>query len=72
MLDRQIATFQDALDFVESLPEYQQENLINIIQHRLMEHRRELLAKNINKAREEYSQGEVTKGTVNDLMLELF
>ncbi|MBC8183906.1 hypothetical protein H8E88_22660 [candidate division KSB1 bacterium] len=71
MPNQQIITFQDALEFVESLPESQQENLISIIQHRIIEHRRELLAKNINKAREEYSHGDVTKGTVNDLMMEL-
>ncbi len=71
MANQQIATFQKALDVVESLPEYQQENLIGIIKHRLIEHRRKLLAKNIRKAREEYSQGDVEKGTVNDLMMEL-
>jgi hypothetical protein len=34
MSSRQTATFQEALDIVESLPEYQQEDLINIIQRR--------------------------------------
>jgi hypothetical protein len=64
-------SFQDALDLIESLPEYQQEDLIDIIKHRLIEHRRELLAKNIRKAKKEYSRGEVKKGSVDDLMRDL-
>ncbi|PIP13818.1 MAG: hypothetical protein COX49_01095 [bacterium (Candidatus Stahlbacteria) CG23_combo_of_CG06-09_8_20_14_all_40_9] len=71
MSNQQTVTFQKALDMIESLPEYQQENLINIIRHRLIEHRRELLAENIREAREEYARGEVKKGTVDDLMREL-
>ena len=71
MSSRQAATFQEALDIVESLPEYQQEDLINIIQRRRLERRRELLAERIKEARAEYARGEVTHGTVDDLMKEL-
>jgi len=70
-MSNQTITFQKALDVVESLPEYQQENLIEIIRHRLIEHRREALAKNIKEAKEEYSRGEVKSGAVDDLMREL-
>ena len=68
MSSRQTATFQEALDIVESLPEYQQEDLINIIQRRRLERRRELLAERIKEARAEYARGEITRGTVDDLM----
>lgn len=71
MSGRQAIAFQEALDVIESLPEYQQEDLIDIIQRRLIEHRRELLAENIKEARKEYARGEVKKGTVDDLMKEL-
>jgi hypothetical protein len=71
MSSRQAITFQKALDAVESLPIHQQESLINILRHRLIEHKRELLAKNIREAREEYARGEVKKGTVDDLMREI-
>lgn len=71
MSSRQAATFQEALDIVESLPEYQQEDLINIIHRRRLERRRELLAERIKEARAEYARGEVTHGTVDDLMKEL-
>ena len=71
MSNQQTVTFQRALDTIESLPEYQQENLVDIVRHRLIEHRRELLAENIKKAREEYARGEVKKGTADDLMRDL-
>jgi hypothetical protein len=64
-------TFQKALEIIESLPEYQQENLVDIILKRLIERRRESLAKNIREARAEYAKGEVQKGTVDYLMKEL-
>ena len=64
-------TFQKALDIVESLPEYQQEDLIDIIRRRLIEQRRDRLADSIREAREEYARGEVKKGSVDDLMKEL-
>jgi len=71
MSSQQTVTFQEALDTIELLPEYQQADLIDIIRHRLIDHRREFLAKNIREAREEYAQGEVRKGTVDDLMRDL-
>lgn len=71
MSNRQTVTFQEALDVVESLPTYQQEDLIDILRRRLIEHKRESLTENIRKAREEYARGEVKKGTVDDLMKEL-
>jgi len=71
MSNQQTVTFQEALDIIESLPEYQQEDLIEIIRHRLIDRRRELLAKNIKEAREEYARGEVKKGTVDDLMRDI-
>ena len=64
-------TFQEALDIVESLPEDQQEDLINIIRRRHIERRRDLLAESIKEARAEYARGEVKPGTVDDLMKEL-
>jgi len=59
-------SFQEALEIVESLPGYQQEDLMEIIRRRLIEYRRELLAKSIGEAREEYVRGEVGKGTVSE------
>ena len=71
MSNPQTVTFQDALDVVESLPEHQQEDLIDIIRRRIIEHRRDQLAANIKKARQEFARGEVKMGSVADLMKEL-
>ena len=71
MSSREAVTLQEALDAVEALPEYLQEDLINIIRRRGLERRRELLADNIREARAEYSKGEVSRGSVDKLMREL-
>ncbi|MBI4443976.1 MAG: hypothetical protein HY649_11470 [Acidobacteria bacterium] len=71
MSSRQTVTFQEALDIVESLPEFQQDDLVDIVQRRRIERRRELLAESIKEARAEYSRGEVTRGSADDLMKEL-
>jgi len=68
MSSQQTATFQEALAILESLPEYQQEDLISIIQRRRLERRRELLAESIKEARAEHARGEVTRGTVDELI----
>ena len=65
------STFQNALDVIESLPEEQQESLIDIVHRRIIERRREILAKNIHEARQEYLRGDVKRGTVDDLLKEL-
>lgn len=70
-MSRQAATFQEALDIVESLPEHQQGHLVDIIHRRLIAQRRQQLSRNIKEARQEYARGDVRKGTVDDLMREL-
>lgn len=62
---------QEALEIVESLPEDQQETLIAVVRHRLVEHTRDVLSKHIEEAREELSLGEARRGTVDDLMKEI-
>jgi aminoglycoside phosphotransferase family enzyme len=68
MSSQQTATFQEALAILESLPEYQQEDLIHIMQRRRLERRRELLAERIKEARAEYARGDVKRGTVDELI----
>ena len=64
-------TLQEALEVVESLPDYQQEDLIEIIRKRRLERRREVLLENIKEAQAEYERGECRTGTVEDLMREI-
>ena len=71
MSSRDTVTFQEALEVVESLPEYQHEDLIEIIRKRRLERRRESLGENIKEAQAEYAMGEFTKGSAEDLMREI-
>jgi hypothetical protein len=64
-------TFQEALDTIESLPEYQQEDLIDIIRRRLIEQKRDTLVLGVQEARAEYAQGKTKEGTVQELMSDL-
>jgi hypothetical protein len=65
-------SFQQVLDMVESLPEYQQEDLIDLIHRRLIEQKRETLALRVQEGRTEYAQGKTKEGTVQDLIINLF
>jgi hypothetical protein len=64
-------SFQEVVDMVESLPEYQQEDLIDLIRRRLIEQKRDRLALSVQEAKAEYAQGKTKKGTVQDLMNDL-
>ena len=64
-------TLQQALDTVESLSFDQQAMLIEIIQHRLREQRRQELLSNVAQSEKDYSEGNVHGETVDDLMAEL-
>lgn len=65
------ASFQQALEMVEGLPEEQQRDLVEIVRNRQRERRRDALAASIAQAREELALGEVRRGTVDDLMADL-
>ena len=64
-------TFDEALEIIESFPEEQKESLIEIVKRRLTEKRRDRLAQTVKEVREEYARGEVRRGTIDDLMLEI-
>jgi hypothetical protein len=65
------ASFQQALEMVEGLPEEQQQDLVEIVRSRQRERHREALAASTEQARRELARGEVRRGTVDDLMAEL-
>ncbi|MEW6685173.1 MAG: hypothetical protein AB1393_03080 [Candidatus Edwardsbacteria bacterium] len=71
MSTRRSITFNDVLEIVESLPGDQRESLVEIIRHRLIEERRDRLARTIREAKAAYAKGKVKRGSVDDLMREL-
>jgi hypothetical protein len=64
-------TFREALELIESLPEEQRRDLIDIVKRRLIEERRNEIANSIQAARGEFTRGEVKRGTVDDLLRKL-
>jgi hypothetical protein len=71
MSEVQTSGLQQAIDAVESLPPEDQELLIDIVKRHLVDQRRDQLANEIDESRAAYQRGEVTRGSVEDLMREL-
>jgi hypothetical protein len=67
----QTMQFNQILDMIDNLSVDEQEDLISIVRHRQIERRREEIANNIDQARQEYQQGKVFRGTVDDIIAEL-
>ncbi|MDF0553312.1 hypothetical protein [Kamptonema sp. UHCC 0994] len=63
--------FQKAIETVESLSSEEQTILIDIIQNRLKQQRRDELLEAVAESEREYVLGNVRRGTVADLMAEL-
>jgi hypothetical protein len=64
-------TFDQILDLVENLSRDEQEVLIDVMQHRLLEKRRAEIAASITEADAEYEKGKVFRGNVAEIMAEL-
>ena len=67
----EIIQFNQILEMIDYLSVDEQDDLINIIRHRQIEKRREEIANNINQARKSYQEGNVFRGTVDDIIAEL-
>jgi hypothetical protein len=67
----QTIPFNQILEIIDALSLDEQNDLINIVKHRQIEKRREEIAVNITKAHQEYQQGKVFRGTVDDVIAEL-
>ncbi len=63
--------FQQALEIVEQLPADDQENLIEIVQRRLVEQRRAEIARNARATIQAFREGRARYGTVDDLRRDL-
>ena len=64
-------SFDAVVELVEEMSDEEQKILINLIRQRLKEKRRDEIALNIVSAEEEYLNGQLFRGTVNDIMAEL-
>ncbi len=59
------------METVDSLPLEEQEELIEILRRRVIERRREELAKEIQEARKEFRAGRARPATPDELMSEI-
>jgi hypothetical protein len=64
-------SFQQALDVVEALPMDDQILLLDILQKRLIQQKRDQLRHEIAEAEQDYADGNVKRGSVADFMAEL-
>ena len=64
-------TFADILEACASLPLQDQENLINILQHRIREQRRAERVKDVQEAQAEFAEGKCQPVTPEQLMEEI-
>lgn len=67
----QISQFQQALEAVEVLSSEDRAMLLDILQNRLRQQRRNELLKQVREVRQEYGEGNVEFGSVADFMAEL-
>ena len=67
----QTTRFNEILEMIDRLSPDEQEDLVNLIEHRRIEQRRNEIATNITQAQQEYQQGNVFRGTVNEVIAEL-
>ena len=67
----QTTSFNEILEMIGNLSLDEQDDLINIVRNRQIESRREEIATNIAIAHQEYQEGKVFRGTVDDIIAEL-
>ncbi len=65
------SAFQKAIEAVEALSPEAQAILVDIIDKRLKQQRRDELLQAVTEAREDYAKGNVRRGSVADLLAEL-
>ena len=61
-------TYGQVVDSIEALPDDQQESLLELIQRRLTERRREALVKSVHEARKEFKAGKIRPATPTEIM----
>lgn len=65
------SSFQELIESVEALPLDDREILMDIINKRIIEQRREELVADLEESMQAYRKGEVRIGTVDDLLRDL-
>jgi len=61
-------TYGQVVDSIEALPDEQQQSLVELLQHRLAERRRETLVKSVQEARKEFKAGKLRPAAPAEIM----
>lgn len=64
--------FAELLDAVDELPFEEQAELVEIVRRRLIEHRREELAEEIQEARRDFQAGRCRPQTPDEMLRDIF
>lgn len=67
----EFSKFDQVLESIETLSLDEQEALVQVVQRRIVEKRRDEIAENITQSRLEYAKGKVFRGKVSEIMNEL-
>ena len=67
----QTTQFNEILEMIDCLSPDEQEDLVNIVRQRRVEQRRDEIATNITKAQQDYKQGNLFRGGVEEVITEL-
>jgi hypothetical protein len=70
-MSEKTSTLQKAIEVVEALSLEEQSILIDVIQKRIKQQRRNELIKAVVESHQEYAEGKVRSGSVADLLAEL-
>lgn len=65
------ATYGEILEAADKLPLEDQESLVEVLQHRLIERRRAEIVKAVEESRRDFEAGKCRTGTAADLMREI-
>ena len=67
----QTMPFGEVLDAIDKLSQEEQETLLDIVQRRIAERSRKMLAMEIQEARQEFAEGRCRQATADELMKEI-
>ena len=64
-------TFAEVLETIETFTVDEKETLVDILQHRLQENKRQQIVSSVKESRREFEKGELKSSSVNDIMKEI-
>jgi hypothetical protein len=64
-------TFAEVLETIENFTVDEKETLIDILQHRLIENKRQKIVKSVKESRRDFEKGNLKPVSVDDIMNEI-